>query len=74
MQRKVIKALPLYPEERNTQRPTAEQIYRLFSLAQRHTLAHEGKRIRTFDPELTQLQNQVMTLLGVPEDAYREKF
>lgn len=71
MQREGVEALPLYPEERATQRPTAEQVFRLFSLTQRHVLAHEGQRIRTFEPELTALQHQVLTLLGVPEEAYR---
>jgi len=40
MQHEGIDELPLYPEERTTQRPTAEQILRLFSLTQRHILQH----------------------------------
>jgi len=63
--------LPLYPEERTTKRPTAEQIFRLFSFAQRHTLRDEDHTIRMFHPQLTELQLQVLTLLGVPENAYR---
>jgi len=62
--------LPLYPEERRTRRPTAEQIFRLFSLAQRHTLREHGRHLRTFHPELTELQLRVLDLLGVPEAAY----
>ena len=38
MQREAIDALPLYPEECSTRRPTAEQVLRLFSLTQRHVL------------------------------------
>jgi transposase len=71
MQRERIDELPLYPEERSTQRPTAEQILRLFSLTQRHILQHDGESIHTFDPELTDLQRQVLTLLKVPVSAYR---
>ena len=71
MQREGVEALPLYPEERTTQRPTAEQIFRLFSLTQRHVLTHEGQRIRTFEPQLSPLQLQVLALLGVPRDAYQ---
>lgn len=63
--------LPLYPEERSTSRPTAEQVFRLFSLAQRHTLRERDSIVRTFHPELTTLQLQVLNLLGVPIDAYR---
>ena len=65
-----IEELPLYPEERSTRRPTAEQIFRLFSLAQRHTLREGGRHIRTFHPQLTELQLQVLDLLAVPAEAY----
>lgn len=65
-----IHELPLYPEERTTTRPTAEQVFRLFSLTQRHTLCADGEPIRVFHPELTDLQLQVLDLLEVPADAY----
>lgn len=65
-----IDELPLYPEERTTTRPTAEQVFRLFSLAQRHTLYGGGRPIRVFHPELTDLQRKVLDLLGVPADVY----
>lgn len=71
MLREGIDELPLYPEERRTRRPTAEQILRLFSLAQRHTLQRRGRDVHVFSPELTPLQSQVLRLLGVPESAYR---
>ena len=71
MQRSAVDALPLYAEERKTQRPTAEQVFRLFSLTQRHILEHEGDVIRIFEPQLTDLQRQVLDLLGVPEGAYK---
>ena len=70
MQREGIDDLPLYPEERKTQRPTAEQILRLFSLTQRHHLQQEGVTIRTFHPELTALQRQLLALLKVPLSTY----
>lgn len=66
-----VSELPLYPEERTTCRPTAEQVFRLFSLAQRHTLRDQDRPIRTFHPELTDLQLQVLDLTGVPPTAYR---
>ena len=71
MQREGTEALPLYPEERMTKRPTAERLFGLFSLTQHHFLEHEGRRVRTFEPELTPLQRQVLDLLGVPIKAYR---
>jgi len=71
MAREEIGELPLYPEERKTRRPTAEQVLRLFSLAQRHRLFSEGKEMEVFRPTLTDLQTQVLTLLGVPLSVYR---
>jgi transposase len=63
--------LPLYPEQRNCRRPTTEQLLRLFSLAQRHRLTQDGQTVQLFDADLTDLQRQVLHLLGVPESAYR---
>lgn len=73
MKRKGIEALPLYPEERENRRPTCEQIFRLFSRAERHSLMHGEKVIKVFCPELTPLQLQVLNLLGVPDSVYRHR-
>ena len=70
MQREAIESLPLYPEERKDRRPTAEQIFRLFGLLQRNVLTHENRVVKAFEPELTNLQKQVLALLGVPSSAY----
>jgi hypothetical protein len=50
--------LPLYPEQRVCGHPTTEQILGLFSLAQRHKLAQNGKQVEVFDVQLTDLQRQ----------------
>jgi transposase len=63
--------LPLYPEQRECRRPTTEQVLRLFSLAQRHRLIHEGHTVQVFEAELTALQRQTLDLLGVSQSAYR---
>jgi transposase len=70
MKRVGLAALPLYPEERRTRRPTAEQILRLFAHVERHVLVQGGTDARAFEPKLTDLQRQVLGLLGIPE-AYR---
>lgn len=70
MQREGVATLALYPEERSTTRPTAEQVFRLFSLTQRHVLEHDGSHVRSFEAELTALQRQVLDLLGVPRNVY----
>ena len=71
MKRANIEELPIYPEQRQCRRPTTEQILRLFSLAERHTLLSNGQPVQVFDAELTDLQNQVLHLLGVPPQAFR---
>ena len=70
MARKKIEKLPLYPEQRQCRRPTTEQILRLFSIAERHTLVHDGHTVQVFAPQLTELQRQVLDLLAVPLQAF----
>lgn len=70
MAREGISELPLYPEERVTSRPTSEQVFRLLSLTERHALTRDGEFVQAFDPDLTDLQKQVLGLLGVPLSAY----
>ena len=66
-----VAELPMYPEERQCHKPTAEQVFRLFSLQARTVLVVAGKDVRSIDPELTDLQRQVLQLMGVPASAYR---
>ena len=65
--------LPLYPEQRECRRPTTEQMLRLFSLAERHTLRWRRRAVQVFNPELTDLQRQVLPLLGVPPITFQSK-
>ncbi|BDC46056.1 hypothetical protein PTKU15_93530 [Paraburkholderia terrae] len=71
MKREHINELPLYPERRQCKRPTTEQILRLFSLAQCDNLIEGTHTVQIFDVEFTHLQSQVLSLLGVPEHAFR---
>ena len=71
MEREGLTDIPLYPEERANRRPTAEQILKLFSLVERHALIENGREVQRFEPHLTDLQKQVLALLGVPQTAYR---
>jgi hypothetical protein len=58
MKRDNIEHLPLYPEQRDCAHPTTEQLLRLFSLAARNKLVHNGKAVQTFDVEFTHLQRE----------------
>jgi len=66
-----IEEIPLYPEDRVSRRPTTEQVFRLFSLAERHVLSYDGEEVKVFHPRLTDLQREVLELLGIPERAYK---
>ena len=70
MERDGLESLPLYPEDRDNRRPTCEQVFRLFSLAQRNVLLHQGAPVRFFGTDLTPLQSQVLALLRVPEGVF----
>jgi hypothetical protein len=72
MARERIDELPIYPEQRQCAHPTTEQVLRLFSLAERHTLTtKDGQPVQVFDAQLTDLQRQVLSLLGVSQGVFR---
>jgi transposase len=71
MRRQRIRELPLYPEERECKQPSTEQILRLFSLPERHLLYRRDRLVEVFEPTLTELQHQVLDLLGISRQAYR---
>lgn len=71
MKRERIESLPLYPEERQCRAPCARRVIDLFDNIQRHELrtSNKGESV-TFITELSDLQREVLRLLGVPLDAY----
>lgn len=70
MAREGIAALPLYHEGRAARAPTAPRVFDLFAEARRDRLLREGDLVQVFEPEMSELQRQVLGLLGVPESAY----
>ncbi len=73
MSHQKIESLPLYPEQRACKRPTTEQILRTFAMAERHTLRDGERIVQIFTPELTDLQQQILTLIGIPHQVYSQK-
>ncbi len=73
MDREGIEDLPLYPKLRPCARPTIEQVLRLFGLVERHRLLREGRAIQVFEATLTDFPRQVLSLLGMSEQAFRSK-
>jgi transposase len=60
-----ISSLPLYPEERDCRAPSTERILDLFQPLQRHRLNQNGRLIQIFEPELNQLQRDILQLIGL---------
>jgi len=66
-----VESLPLYPEERKCKAPTTRRVIDLFENIQVHELESpkDASPLR-FATELSELQREVVTLLGVPESDY----
>lgn len=63
--------LSLYPEDRGCAAPTTARILEIFTGVARHELtAPDGQVLRTFHPELTELQRQLLDLLDIPTSVY----
>ncbi len=71
MARAKIDHLALYPEERNCRAPTTERILDVFAPLQRHRLFRKGLLVQVFEPELTDLQNQILQLLDIPASVFQ---
>jgi transposase len=66
-----IDELSLYPEDRGCAAPTTARLLEIFTGVARHQLtAPDGNVLRTFHPELTDLQQQVLNLLDIPTSIY----
>ena len=70
MAREKIEMLPIYPEERECRAPSTERILDLFMPLQRHRLQQRGRLVQVFQPELDELQQQVLALLRIPSAAF----
>lgn len=70
MVREKIEMIPLYPEERECRAPSTERILRLFEPLQRHRLRDGNRLVQIFEPELSELQRQILKLLGLPTTAF----
>jgi hypothetical protein len=64
-------SLALYPEGRESVRPTAELVLGVLEGHRRHRLLDEqGRELRRFHDPLPAVAQDVMTLLGVDPTAY----
>ena len=65
-----IPSIPLYPEERACQAPTADKILGLFEHMRVHYLSERGRPLKTFWDELSSVQRTVLELLDVPTSSF----
>lgn len=65
-----IKELPMLPEERPTKTPTWEQVQRLFANHCKYEICTDGRTVRTYWDELTEIQRTVIELLDLPMAAF----
>jgi transposase len=64
--------IPLYPEFRDCTAPSTERILEIFTNLARHQLHRDGVLVKTFEPELTTQQQQVLDLLSLAPTAYTQ--
>ncbi len=65
LDRRGVASLPLYPEGRASLYPTVPRLIEVFESVQRHTLLVGTKPPVVFTTELTRLQRQILSLLGM---------
>jgi len=70
MAREGVTELALYHEGRTSKAPTAARVFDLYADATRNHLTAAGQPVQVFEPDLDDLQRQVLDLLGVPAGAY----
>ena len=70
MAERELPQLSLYPEDRGCTAPTTARVLEIFTGLERHHLRHGQQHIKTFHPELTELQTLVLDLLDIPHSAY----
>lgn len=72
MQQADLTKIRLYPEFRNCTAPSTERILEIFATVSRHQLHHDGVPVKTFHPELTTQQQQILELVNVPPSLHTQ--
>jgi hypothetical protein len=65
-----IESIPLYPEARACEAPTADKILGLFEPMRVHHLSERGRHVKMFWDELSAVQRTVLDRLEVPTAAF----
>jgi len=70
MRKEGLESLPIYPEQRECQNPTAEKVLQLFEGMRRSRLFEGGLLVQTFWDDLKPVQRKVLRLLEVSTAEY----
>lgn len=65
-----LRAIPLYPEERECRAPTADKVLEAFEPLRKHHLLGKGQLLKTFADPLSDIQRTLLDLLEIPVSAY----
>jgi len=68
-----IEALSIYPEHRLAYHPTTAKIFERFQDTSHYKIVERDRVIKTYRDELTDLQKEILGLLGMTEDDYWKK-
>ena len=66
------KSIRIYPEFRSCESPTTDRVLGDFSMVQMNWIEIDGKVVKKFLPKLTQRQEDLLRLAGVPSDSYQQ--
>ena len=66
------KSIRIYPEFRSCESPTTDRVLGDFSMVQMNWIEADGKMVKKFLPKLTQRQEDLLRLAGVPSDSYQQ--
>jgi transposase len=72
MRARQLDSLPLYPEQRDCEAPTARRVFELFEPVQRHLLRRNGSLVQRFDPDLDSRQQLILELLDISPRAFSQ--
>ncbi|MHB8361637.1 MAG: hypothetical protein ACYDDC_07560 [Thermoplasmataceae archaeon] len=71
MDKRKMKSIPLYSEERECFSPTCDRILSEFHDVEVHRLVSHGNEVRRFYTEFSDLHKLIMSLLGISEEEFR---
>ncbi|MCL5783376.1 MAG: IS1634 family transposase [Candidatus Thermoplasmatota archaeon] len=65
-------SIQIYPESRSCESPTTDRVLGDFSMVQMNWIESGGKIVKKFLPKLTQRQEDLLRLAGVPNSEYQK--